>query len=133
MVAEDTIGLLRWHAGLEGDPPDPDSVSGSLALRRGVDQAFNRFIDVLDALNQELNGPQPSAQIGEKAESIPIRAAYAVAEVARMLGDTAHVIEAWEVDTAWLAVLAGDIDDLRQHLAEEHTARPVSRQPELPG
>jgi hypothetical protein len=89
-------------------------------------------MEVLQALNHELNGPQPSTQVSGKAESIPRSAAYAVAEVARMLGDAAHVIHAWEVDTAWLGVLAGDVDDLRRHVTEEHEARPVHRPPHFP-
>jgi hypothetical protein len=30
--------------------------------------------------------------------------------------------ETWRVETAWLAVLAGDIDDLEQHLLDSSTA-----------
>lgn len=132
MVSENIVRLLRWHAGLEDDPLDPASVSGSLAVGHAVDAAFGRFMEVLQALNHELNGPQPSTQVSGKAESIPRSAAYAVAEVARMLGDAAHVIHASMVDTAWLGVLAGDVDDLRRHVTEEHEARPVHRPPQLP-
>jgi hypothetical protein len=30
---------------------------------------------------------------------------------------------AWSIETAWLAVLAGDIDDLHQHVAAERAMR----------
>jgi hypothetical protein len=30
---------------------------------------------------------------------------------------------AWAIETSWRAVLAGDIDDLQQHVAEERAAR----------
>jgi hypothetical protein len=49
--------------------------------------------------------------------------AYAVAEVARMLREADADREAWQVETGWLAVLAGDVDDVRQHITEEETAR----------
>lgn len=59
---------------------------------------------------------------------------YAIAEIDRMLrsygvgvSDGARRAQAakatWRIETAWRAVLAGDIDDLRQHLAEESATR----------
>jgi hypothetical protein len=48
--------------------------------------------------------------------------AYSVAEVARMLREASADREAWQVETGWLAVLAGDIDDVGQHVAEEEAA-----------
>ena len=53
---------------------------------------------------------------------MPRDVAYAVSEIARLLGNTAHVVEAWEVDVAWNAVLAGDVDDLREHIDHERRA-----------
>ena len=45
------------------------------------------------------------------------------AEVARMLRDAGADRSARKVDTAWLAVLAGDVDDVREHVAQEESAR----------
>jgi hypothetical protein len=81
------------------------------------------FLALLDVLNHELNGAEPSAATSGKADSISTGVAYSVAEVARMLREAGADREAWQVDTSWLAVLAGDIDDVRQHVAEEEAAR----------
>jgi hypothetical protein len=40
-----------------------------------------------------------------------------------MLREAGADREASAVDTGWLAVLARDIDDVRQHVAEEKAAR----------
>src|SRR4051794_11415238 len=115
MVTAGTVRLLRWHAGLDGDAFDARSVSGSLAGGHGVDDALTRLIETIQALNQELNGERPSDVVdGDLA--VPRDAAYAVAEAARMLRDGGHVDAAWAVDMAWLAVLAGDIDDIGEHV-----------------
>lgn len=48
-------------------------------------------------------------------------------EYAEASSDSEHVTAgaraAWLAETAWLAVLAGDIDDLHQHLVEEEGSR----------
>lgn len=124
MVSRETTQLLRWHAGLEGDALDVRSVSGSLAAGGDVEHAMSDFIEAMARLNQEMNGAQPSAAVDGKEDYISRDVAYAVAEVTRMLRDAARVIEAWAVDTAWNAVLAGDIDDMAEHLEAEKRARP---------
>jgi len=40
-----------------------------------------------------------------------------------MLRDFGDDHSAWMVETAWLAILAGDIDDLREHIALEDAVR----------
>jgi hypothetical protein len=40
-----------------------------------------------------------------------------------MLRDARREEEAWVVDTGWLAVLAGDIDDIVEHIELERTMR----------
>jgi len=96
-----------------------------------VEEALRDFLDALSALNRDLNGPIPSESV-RGAGVVSTDVAYAVAEVARLLreygeraGDAAATEAAWRVDTAWLAVLAGDIDDLAQHLEEEAAAQPA--------
>jgi hypothetical protein len=81
------------------------------------------FLALLDVLNHELNGAEPSAAESGKAETISTSVAYSIGEVARMLREAAADREAWQVETSWLAVLAGDVDDVRQHVAEEGAAR----------
>jgi hypothetical protein len=124
VVAPEIIERLRWHAGLHGDPLDPQSVSGSLATGRGVASAVADFLSCVTRLNRAMNGPVPSEVVEPGDESVPRDVAYAVSEVARQLGDTAHVFEAWEVDVAWNAVRARDIDDLAEHIAHERQTNP---------
>jgi hypothetical protein len=40
-----------------------------------------------------------------------------------MLREADNDDDAWLVDAAWLGLLAGDIDDLREHVALEAAAR----------
>jgi hypothetical protein len=129
MVSDETTQRLRTHAGLDqprdASSPAVASCTGPGSARRNeLDTAVQDFTEALDALNHELNGEIPSESVGSKAAVIPTDVAYAVAEVARMLREEpASAREAWLVETAWLAVLSGDIDDLRHHLADEETAR----------
>jgi hypothetical protein len=83
VVAPETLELIRWHAGLSGDPSDPASVSGAVAGGGPIDAAVDSFIDALQRLNLELNGPKPSEVIGDPDDGVSRRAAYAVAEVSR--------------------------------------------------
>lgn len=116
MVSDETLRLLRWHAGLDGDPLDPVSVSGSTAAgaATSVGPAVRAFLDVLQRLNIELNGAVPSNARGDdRDDSVPRSAAYAVSEVSRMLRVAGQEGAARATDAAWSAVLAGDIDDVR--------------------
>lgn len=81
-------------------------------------------------LNRELNGDMPSETQG--AASIPREIVYAMAEIIRVLRraierphETRSQVAsdaAWTIETAWVAVLAGDIDDILDHVAEERRA-----------
>lgn len=123
VVSAETLRLLRWHPGLDGDPLDPASVSGSTAAAAAIGRALHAFIGVLQRLNIELNGAVPSEVRGEAGdESIPRAAAYAVAAVSRMLRAAGRDEAAWQTDTAWSAVLAGDIDDVPAHVAQQRSA-----------
>jgi hypothetical protein len=124
MSNPDTTGRLRWHAGLLDLPHSESPTIAACTWPVGerspkLGDAVADFIDALQALNHELNGAVPSDSISG-ADTVSRGAAYAVAEVIRMLdenGKAQH--ERWMVETAWLAVLAGDIDDLDEHIAQE--------------
>lgn len=88
-----------------------------------MEEALRDFLAAMQRLNIELNGQVPSSTVGENNADVPTALAYAVGEVARMLRDARRDADAWAVDTAWLAVLAGDIDDVAGHVAEERAAR----------
>jgi hypothetical protein len=92
--------------------------------------AVTDLMTALGELNVELNGPVPSDELAG-SEAVPRSTAYAVAEIGRILRDAEdrnavpNSWASWHLDTAWLAVLAGDIDDLDAHLANEETMRPA--------
>lgn len=138
MRSIETIQHLRWHAGLE---KESDFTAPSIAactwppsdLSSGLGDAITDCLVVLSRFNIELNGAVHSMD-HDQADEIPRRAAYAVAEIIRLLreyGDALGVdddgkqIMKWVklVEAAWLAVLAGDIDDLMGHLQYEEAAR----------
>jgi hypothetical protein len=139
MAIEKIVRRLRWHAGLERDVDHETTSSladcaGSATDRRDrLSDSTNDFVAALADLNRELNGAVPSEHRGP-APDIPRDAAYAVVEVVRMLRAAAESSPAaqqrqelldavWALDTAWNAVLAGDIDDLHEHVADERALR----------
>lgn len=114
---------IRRHAGL-GEPslaPDTVSTATSNGNPGDIDSAASDFVAALNDYNRDLNEPVPSSSVG--SDSVPRDVAYAVGEVTRMLRESGADRSAWRVETAWLAVLAGDIDNLGEHLAEEEAAR----------
>lgn len=135
-IDEQISRRLRWHAGLADEPPSAagPSVSSCIDWAGKVDQhiqaAAADFLEALSAFNFELNGPRPSDST-TGSDSVPRDVAYAVAEVVRILrgvagtgtGPEAATEAAWTIETGWRAILAGDIDDIRQHVAEERRAR----------
>jgi hypothetical protein len=135
-VTSETRARLKWHAGLHdlADTPNPSVASCTWpgnAHEGQLPDAVADFILTLEALNRELNGQIPS-ESPASAEFVFLDVVYAIQEVIRMLrqyaefqehGADAGSREAWLVETAWLAVLAGDIDDIHEHLEEEERAR----------
>lgn len=128
---------LRWHAGLvdqdalPGVMPIAACLASPAASRDDVEVAMTDLLAAMSRLNFELNSSTPS-QSGTAETAIPRATAYAVAEIARMLRDAGEreapfvpdwSSAAWRVETAWLAVLAGDVDDLEAHIREEERMR----------
>ena len=120
-----TATRLRQHAGLEPSSGAPTVSAATVEPidARGLAEAVSDFLALLEVLYHQLNGPKPSSATSGKAETISTSVAYSIAEVVRMLRDAAADREAWQVETGWLAVLAGDVDDVREHVAEEEAAR----------
>jgi hypothetical protein len=93
------------------------------------------IIACLEVVNRHLNGETPSASVGTGEQYIDPRAAYAVSviisdgieQLLTLAGSPAADLSAvlvlgkdvWRVSCAWEAVLAGDIDSLSEHVAEE--------------
>lgn len=131
------LSRLRWHAGLEesyeGDQP---SISASTWKANfsatSIGRATSDVVDLLEELNKDLNGSTPSEST-DYAENIPRSLAYAMSEILLLLRDSRNDLPSqsndltrrslWTIETAWNAVLAGDIDNLREHLAYEEAAR----------
>ena len=137
MMSPTTNDRMRWHAGLARPQASRGvmSVAAVLATPNAsgdhLEAALRDLLDAMTKLNLELNGRVPSENTASAAP-VPRSIAYAVAEINRMLREAAdsgsHGIPnvsqaAWRVETAWLAVLAGDVDDLRAYLADEETMR----------
>lgn len=139
MTLAEITDRLRWHAGLGNAPESSgslsvaDCTSGESGSGGGINEAVADVLVELARLNQELNGPAPSESFSSSTD-IPRDAAYAVAEMSRMLRESAESTSAgqdesrmsdaaWVIETAWLAVLAGDIDNLQQHVDEERASR----------
>jgi hypothetical protein len=132
MVSPETIRHLLWHAGLEshsaGSAPSISECTANRGQLERLDDAVADFVAAMQSLNLEFNGSVPS-ESGPHQDQVPRQVAYAVSEVSRMLHDRSgkeaadphHA--AWRVETAWNAVLAGDIDDIGQHLRDEAVAR----------
>lgn len=136
MVTKETLSRLRWHAGLEdrviGDVPSIASCSWPGSRSAGdFELAFGDYLDVLQVLNHELNGETPSHVESAHAAVLPRDLVYAISEVIRFLNERHEATEragrtpdraSWRAEVAWAAVLAGDIDNIREHLLEEETA-----------
>ena len=99
----------------------------------GLETAVEDCLNLLDALNRELNGDVPSVGVVH-VESVPLSLVYSIAEILRMIRDSqdqarnpqdAGVLARalWRVETAWLGVLAGDVDDILKHVELEEAAR----------
>jgi hypothetical protein len=84
-------------------------------------------------LNRDLNGSVACESL-ETSDVLPREVAHSVAEVSRTLhtsqnaqpsstSSSLFADTAWAVDSAWNAVLAGDIDDLQRHISEEYATR----------
>lgn len=133
-LSDDLVRRLRWHAGLE-EGPNASAISVSECLDwRGdlvgdLAPALADLVDSLAWLNRELNGDKPSE--GQGAASVPRDVAYALSEIVRLLRTAADkggadagsiATAAKKIEAAWGAVLAGDIDDIPEHLAQEFGA-----------
>ena len=140
MFSDTTFRRLRWHAGLEDMSAGDDVPSVSSCFRMEavdtsrLESALSDFVATLEVLNHELNGKVPSEHVSSEAPLLPSTLVYAITEVIRLLRDSqAKAADeneqrtigraGWRAETAWSAVLAGDIDDIQEHLSREEAAR----------
>lgn len=128
------VDEILWHAGLN-KPLDIENMANlSIELwqpssKARLEAAFDSLMRSLSRLNTELNGVVPS-ESAQRNGTIPSRLAYAVAEIGRMSREARDKVASpifrdlidgklRRMEVAWLAVLAGDIDDIKGHLEEE--------------
>jgi hypothetical protein len=123
--SHDVVSRVRWHAGLDPGPgavPSIADCTGPASTNDGIDAALSDLLRTLGELNQELNGEIPSSSTGG-ASQIPRTLCYAISEITRMLREHPGSHDAaWAVETAWAAILAGDVDSLDEHLRHESGA-----------
>jgi hypothetical protein len=132
---------LRQHAAA------PEGESFTLALYHTERQAaipelrclFDDVLSCFEVINHALNTQHPSEAITGKADSLP---RSLVADVSEILSVGWSYYWRWtsshqftetsrtelasmlvQIGIAWDAVLAGDIDDVREHVQAEFTAR----------
>jgi hypothetical protein len=136
VVSQETEARLGFHAFPERDDLSPvPSISSCTwpgAQNEGrLEEALADFLAALSALNHELNGEVPSdSTADDPVPAVSTSLAYSVAVVIRMIReygekrqDANAVLGAWRVETAWEAILAGDIDDIAEHVADEERMR----------
>jgi hypothetical protein len=133
---------LANHGNLPSAGPEAESLGYALwLLRRGDESAAARFpvlyedvVDCLEVVNIELNGEVPSETPNTRKQmAIDRWLAYSIVGILGLhleaLPETTHVSDGGrervlrllrEITIAWDAVLAGDIDSLREHIALEY-------------
>jgi hypothetical protein len=111
---------FRAHAGLDHQSSSPSIVAGE---DRQV--AYDDLLEAFEQLNTYLNGTAPSKVIpaGPDTRVVPAAVAYAVSEITTMLRKTGDADHASAIEIAWNGVLAGDIDDICEHVRLEQSAR----------
>jgi hypothetical protein len=131
MLSQQTLERLLWHvapytereqAVIEG-VPSIAAATASDAPAHEVETAVADVFDTLTLLNHELNGPTPSENT-DPVMLLPRQLVYAMAEIIEMLRECRAEGAARRVGTAWMAILAGDIDDISEHVRLEEEWRP---------
>jgi len=127
---ESTISRLRYHAGLEeiagaGIAP----IAEALWQGSPAGDAFSDILVCMEKLNHEMNGPLPSGDVRPKVSHFDRKLLYAIYEIGRQISQAAEKAPpdrsaslcslGRKFDAAWGAILAGDIDDIRDHIEDE--------------
>jgi hypothetical protein len=140
MLPKDLSNRLREHSGL---PVAVPQLAGSafidvvLAIKKGESETAlgEAVADVIDCL-QHLNHYNQDAQ-SDRREVLNLDVVYAISgmtllaiEVSMALCKTGKscsklLSAAWRIGCAWDALLAGDIENIHQHLDYEAAARNV--------
>jgi hypothetical protein len=130
MNLDDATELLAFHAGLhQSSKRNVPSLFDALDSNVQVEESTEDALGILNELNILFNGEIPSESTTSINE-FPRRLVYAVSELIGFAHKTAThnkdpkaaeqaARAALRIEIAWSAVLAGDIDDLLDHVAGE--------------
>jgi hypothetical protein len=125
----DLTKQLRYHAGLEPDLRlGVPSLSDALWKKTSITASVDDVLRLLHLLNHEVNGLVPSASTEDHGQ-FSRQLIYAVTEIIDLLRgehqlpDTEIGLAGRRIAFAWSCVLAGDIDDIRQEIADDEAMR----------
>jgi hypothetical protein len=143
MTYDDAVRRLQNHANwprCEG-PEDKSLLTLTYRFVEGAADsdalqiAYDDAVECLEVANLHLNGSTPSEAVRDSKADLLDR------ELCLILGVLVHallsagrathdddvskilLVYAWRISNAWLAVLFGDIDDLRRHIALEEQVK----------
>jgi len=133
MEKANTTSQLRYHAGLDQQEKlSSPSLADVLWRKESTQEALEDVLRILQALNIEMNGEIPS-ESSNREQHFSRALIYAVSETIRLVRHSANEApndalrndldkSARRIEMAWSAVLAGDIDNLKNHITEEEAA-----------
>jgi hypothetical protein len=138
MLAKDAISRLREHSGLSVPTPQLEGsafIDRVQALQKGNREADleKAVVDILECL-QTLNS-YSSSTCGNRDYILNIDTVYAISGILLSTVEASIILcatgkdckellmAAWKISCAWDALLAGDVEDIHQHLAYEMAAR----------
>lgn len=141
---DNIIVRLQEHAGLAlpGRELNEDRLAAKIyAIKKGVfDTNFNEEVEDILLCLDRINRIDQSAVAGA-ANAVPGSLVYAMSGIQMLFTELLlqivrsnfprstllHevVVAAWQIGCAWDALLAGDIEDIRQHLELEAEARGI--------
>jgi len=134
MIEPSTPTRILYHAGLGEDASANVPSISEVARNNGpLSTSLNDLLDTLEQLNLEVNGNDPT-DIESGQSSFPRQLVYAVHELicelrraprkdSQSQSREERNAAAWTLEIAWTAILAGDIENIRQHIQQEEWAR----------
>ena len=147
MQYEQAYSILRWHVGFDDSPAvggKKSFIDNVQAIEKDqsdidLDESTDEIIDCLESVNLYINGQIPSESIGYHQQQLPTLLVATLSEIEMLCLDTLLRVEQrkgikvpssvmlrktlWRIECAWNAILAGDIDNIREHVELEENAR----------
>lgn len=147
MEYHEATSVIFKHAGFTtgvSDQPGPSLVDELWKLRQGSESMdlsllIDEIVQCFEVVNHQMNGTLPSESIARET-LIPRRLVAAITTMIIVCLETAFELQrqskdsrlsntlqtnAWKLVCAWDAILAGDIDDISNHIRLEQIARQI--------